>query len=76
MMRFEIRIGGVLGEEWAGWFAGRVLCREREGETLLTCTLDDQAALFHLLRKVRDLGLPLLSVSRLDDGPDGREEPS
>lgn len=65
-MEYEIRIKGLLGDEWAGWFDGLAVVREGVGVTLLTCTVADQPALFGLLRKVRDLGLPLLSVCRLD----------
>ncbi|HUW39930.1 MAG TPA: hypothetical protein VMV90_02900, partial [Rectinemataceae bacterium] len=65
-MDYEIRLEGLLGEEWAEWFESSALVREGEGVTLLVCDLADQAALFGLLRKVRDLGLPLLSVHRLE----------
>ena len=62
---YEIRIGGHLGPQWADWFAVLTITQKANGDTLLTGPLADQAALHGLLRKVRDLGLPLLSVMRL-----------
>ena len=62
---YQIRIQGHLGREWTHWFGGLTLTLEDNGETLLTGPLVDQAALHGLLRKVRDLGVPLLSVSRV-----------
>ncbi len=56
-----------MGDEWADWFGGVILAREDEGVTLLICSVVDQAALFGILRKVRDLGMPLLSVFRVAD---------
>lgn len=67
-MDYEIRIEGELGDEWAGWFGDLALVREGEGVTLLSCSVADQAALFAVLRKVRDLGLPLLSLQRIETG--------
>ena len=64
-MVYQIRIKGHLGGRWADWFEGLTITLEANGETLLTGPVVDQAALFGLLRKVRDLGLPLLSVSRV-----------
>ena len=60
---YQIRIKGHLGREWTDWFGGLTLTLEDNGETLLTGPVVDQAALHGLLRKVRDLGVPLLSVS-------------
>lgn len=65
---YEIRIKGHLDNRWSNWFAGLTLTREVNGATLLTGPLVDQAALYGLLRKVRDLGLPLLSVNRVEPG--------
>ena len=59
---YEIRIKGHLGGQWADWFGGVTITLEDDGDTLLTCPVVDQAALHGLLRKVRDLGMPLLSV--------------
>ena len=70
-MIYQIRIKGHLGSEWADWFGDVIVSLEDHGETLLTCEVIDQAALHGLLRKVRDLGLPLISVVQGDpDQPD------
>lgn len=61
---YQIRIDGQLGSRWAAWFEGMTFTVE-EGHTLLTGLVIDQAALHSLLRKVRDLGLTLLSVERI-----------
>jgi hypothetical protein len=58
----DIRIEGHLGPRWSNWFEGLAITREDNGETLLTGSLVDQAALHGLIRRVRDLGIPLLSV--------------
>ena len=63
---YQIRIKGQLGREWTDWFEGLTLTALDNGETLLTGPVVDQAALHGLLRKVRDLGVPLLSVSRIE----------
>ena len=59
---YEIRLKGHLDDRWTDWFSGLTITREDNGETLLTGPVVDQAALHGLLRKVRDLGLPLVSV--------------
>jgi hypothetical protein len=64
--RYEIRLGGRLDARWAAWFDGMTLTDTDDGRTLLTGPVADQAALHGLLRKVRDLGLPLLAVTQLD----------
>ncbi|HCM27186.1 MAG TPA: hypothetical protein DIC34_11685 [Treponema sp.] len=66
-MRYEIRLEGHLGDDWADWFGGLVLVQEGEGTTRLICSVADQAALFGILKKVRDLGMPLLSLVRVHD---------
>ena len=65
---YQIRIGGRLGEQWTAWFAQMTLTVADNGDTLLTGPVVDQAALHGLLRKVRDLGLPLISVVQLQSG--------
>ena len=60
---YQIRIKGQLGAQWGAWFSGMTITQTANGETLITGLVADQAALYGLLRKVRDLGLPLLSVS-------------
>ena len=59
---YEIRIKGHLGDRWADWFGGFTITLEDNGDTLLTGPVVDQAALYGLLRKVRDLGVLLISV--------------
>ena len=63
---YQIRIKGHLSQQWANWFGEMTITLEEDGNTLLTGQVIDQAALFGLLKKVRDLGMPLLSVDRVD----------
>lgn len=63
---YEIRLKGHLNNRWAEWFEGLTITWEDSGETLLSGLVADQAALHGLLRRVRDLGLPLLSVIQVD----------
>ena len=67
-MVYQIRVKGHLGHQWADWFEGLTITLEENGETLVTGPVVDQAALHGLLRRVRDLGVPLLSVIRLTPG--------
>ena len=67
-MIYQIRIKGHLGREWTDWFGGLSITLEDNGDTLLTGPVVDQAALHGFFRRVRDLGLPLLSVIRLSPG--------
>ena len=60
---YEIRLKGHLDDRWTERFAGLTITLEENGNTLLTCPVMDQAALHGLLKKVRDLGMPLLSVN-------------
>ncbi|MGA7732476.1 MAG: hypothetical protein WCD37_14550 [Chloroflexia bacterium] len=64
-MVYEIRIKGHLGLQWTDWFGGLTITLEDNGDTFLTGTVVDQAALHGLLKKVRDLGMPLISVIRV-----------
>lgn len=64
--RYEIRIGGHLGQHWSAWFGDLELTRESDGTTKLAGLVPDQAALHGLLAKVRDLGVVLISVESLD----------
>ena len=67
-MIYQIRLKGHLGREWTDWFDGFTITLDDDGETLLTGPVVDQAALHGLLKKVRDLGLPLLSVVGVKPG--------
>jgi hypothetical protein len=70
-MVYEIRIKGHLGQQWTTWFEGLTITPADNGETILTGPVIDQAALYGLLRKVRDLGLLLIAVSQVQpDQPD------
>ena len=66
---YVIRIKGHLDDKWADWFEGLTIKLEEDGDTLLTGPVVDQAALHGLLKKVRDLGLPLVSVSPVEPDP-------
>ncbi len=59
---YRIRIKGHLDSEWTDWFEGLTITLDEDGNTLLSGPVADQAALHGLLKKVRDLGMPLLSV--------------
>ena len=63
---YHIRIKGHLGRQWTDWFGGLSITLEENGDTLLTGPVVDQAALHGVLRKVRDLGMPLISVIHVD----------
>jgi hypothetical protein len=65
-MIYQIRIKGHLGQQWTDWFEELTITLEENGDTLLTGPVVDQAALHGLLKKVRDLGMPLLSVNRVE----------
>jgi hypothetical protein len=70
--RGEIRLKGPLDARWAAWFDGLSLSHESDGTTIIHGLVADQAALHGLLRKVRDVGLPLLAVIHVEPGqPDG-----
>jgi hypothetical protein len=66
--RYEIRVNGVLDSQWSAWFEGLTVTSDETGQTTITGAVADQAALHGLLAKIRDLGLPLLSVRHL--GPE------
>jgi hypothetical protein len=68
-MVYQIRIKGHLGPQWTDWFGGLAIAVEENGDTLLTGPIVDQAALYGLLKKVRDLGMPLVSVNCIQPGP-------
>ncbi len=65
---YQIRIKGHLDRKWRDWFEGMSISLENNGDTLITGPVVDQSALHGLVKKVRDLGLPLISVNRIDPG--------
>jgi hypothetical protein len=65
---YQIKIKGHLGREWTDWFEGLTIMALDNGETLLTGPVLDQAALHGVLRKVRDVGMPLLSINCVQPG--------
>ena len=67
--RYEIRIGGRLAPRWATWFDDMTLTTAGDGTTVLSGPVADQAALHGVLARIRDLGLPLIAVTRLDTDP-------
>jgi hypothetical protein len=66
--RYEIRLKGHLDSRWAAWFDGLTLTRDSDGTTVIGGLVADQAALYGLLQKTRDLGLPLISVNFVEPG--------
>lgn len=75
-MVYQIRIKGHLGQQWTDWFEGLTITLEDNGDTLLTGVLVDQAALHGILKKVSNLGMPLLSVNSVGPGPQDRKRVS
>jgi hypothetical protein len=71
---YEIRLKGHLYSRWADWFEGLTITLEDNGDTLLTGPVVDQAALHGLLKKVRDLGMTLVSVNHLEHGQGNHSE--
>ncbi len=74
-MMYEIRVDGHLAADWSEWFDGLRIIHASEGETILAGLVRDQAALFGVLMKVRDLGLTLISVNRIASGETPRPVP-
>ena len=64
-MIYQIRLKGCLPGQWSEWFGDMTITPDDNGETLITGTVTDQAALHGLLKQVRDLGIPLISVNRI-----------
>ena len=79
--RYEIRLKGHLESRWTSWFDGLDLTAQTDGTTLIDGVVVDQAALHGLLRKLRDVGLPLISVNQIPAAnpiarPDAHEDPN
>jgi hypothetical protein len=72
--RYSIRLAGHLDARWATWFDGLTVSRDGDGSTVISGPVADQAALHGLLQRVRDLGLPLVSVTR--EEPDRTDAPA
>ncbi len=70
-MIYQIRVQGHLDSQWTDWFEGLTITLEEDGDTLLTGPIIDQEALYGLLKKVRDLGMPLVSVNPIPFDPKG-----
>jgi hypothetical protein len=68
-MVYQIRLKGHLHPQWSDWFEGLTIALEDNGDTLLTGAVIDQAALHGILKKIRDLGMSLLSVNSIGPGP-------
>ena len=66
---YQIRLKGQLDARWTDWFGGMVVALSEDGDTVLTGPVTDQAALHGLLRKVRDIGIPLVSVNEVKSEP-------
>ena len=66
---YQIRLRGHLGSQWTDWFGGLTITLAEDGDTLLTGPVVDQAALHGVLKKVRDLGMPLVSVRPVEPAP-------
>lgn len=67
--QYQLRVEGRLSDQWSEWFEGLTITPAENGETLITGWVTDQAALHGLLKRLRDLGLPLLSLNPLDPAP-------
>jgi hypothetical protein len=70
----QIILQGHLSRHWSNWFDGFTITLDEGGQTILTGPVIDQAALHGLLKKIRDLGLPLISVNRLDSGEEATSQ--
>lgn len=68
-MVYQIRIHGHLSQRWTDWFEGLTITQEEDGSTLLSGLVMDQSALHGILKKIRNLGMPLLSVNSVDPDP-------
>lgn len=69
---YQIVLQGHLSSQWSDWFAGFTLTPDERGYTTLVGLVTDQAALHGVLKRIRDLGIPLMSVNRLEPGGETR----
>ncbi len=74
-MVYQFRIKGHLGTQWMGWFEGLTVILEEDGNTLLSGPVIDQSAMHGILKKIRDLGMPLLSMNPIDSDPAAKTDP-
>ncbi len=72
-MVYRIRIKGHLDQGWSDWFEGLAIAVDDNGDTVVSGPVADQAALHGLLKKVRDLGMPLLSITRVENDSSNRK---
>jgi len=71
---YQIVLHGHLSNQWSSWFNGFTITLDQHGRTILAGPVIDQAALHGVLKKISDLGIPLISVNRLDPGEEAREQ--
>ncbi len=71
---YQIILQGHLSSQWSDWFDGFTITLDQRGQTILVGPVIDQAALHGVLKKVRDLGIPIISVNRLDPGDEARSQ--
>ena len=74
-MIYQFKLKGHLGQQWMNWFEGLTVTLEEDGNTLLSGTVVDQSALHGILKKIRDLGMPLLSMNLIDSNPADKTDP-
>ena len=67
-MVYQFKLKGHLSQQWLNWFEGLIVTLEEDGNTLLSGTVVDQSALHGILKKIRDLGMPLLSMNSVETG--------
>jgi hypothetical protein len=72
---YTIRVEGLIGKSWSSWFEGMTIEHQEGGETVLSGPLVDEAALYGVLTKIRDLGLPLVELKRTEAGAQAPHEP-
>jgi hypothetical protein len=71
---YQITLQGHLSSQWSDWFEGFKITLDERGQTILVGPVMDQAALHGLLKKIRDLGIPLISINRLDPGEEAASQ--